>query len=444
LRCRDRLSQRYRSLGLLLASAALLMAGPALANDKSLQPGLSGDWNGRRTELKDQGWQFQVKGIFEGAYNPTGGDRHAATGAGEIDFAALADLGKLIGDDGGSLEIKITDRFGADLGAASGLDPLMQPQEIWGRGDIWRLTQLSFAQDLFDKKLNLEFGRLNPGSDFDVFACNFENLSFCGSAPGNIDGKYWFNSPVSQWGGRIKVSAADTFDLEAGLYQINQVNLKRGFSFDFGGGSGVLVPFEAEWKPKLFAGLPGDYQIGGWYSNMVAADVYYDINGDPLAVTGLPALEAPGRSGFFLSARQQVTGTAPPADAPAGTNGQGLTLFFNYTRSDSRTSMLDSQFALGAIYKGLLPGRADDEIALAFGGTHVNDRVAQGQILHNAIGLSPFEPVQHTEYVTELDYRWMIAHGAELSPNLQWIANPGGIRAKADALVLGLKATATL
>jgi porin len=52
--------------------------------------------------------------------------------------------------------------------------------------------------------------------------------------------------------------------------------------------------------------------------------------------------------------------------------------------------------------------------------------------------------VQHTEYVTELDYRWMIGPGTALAPNLQFIANPGGVKTKANALVLGLKASAAL
>jgi porin len=425
-------------------AAALLASSAAFANDASFQPGLTGDWNGTRTDLKNQGWQFQVKGIFEGAWNPSGGDHQSATGANELDFMALADLGRLIGDDGGSIEANITKRFGANLVNVAGLNTLMHAQEIWGRGNIWRLTQLSFAQDLFNKKINIEFGRINPGTDFDVIPCNFENLSFCGSQPGNVDGDYWFNSPVSQWGGRIKANVSDTVDLEAGLYQINPVNLKHGFSFDFSGGQGELIPFELEWKPSFVAGLPGDYQIGGWHSSMQAFDVFYDINHAPLAVTGSPPLMDHGRDGFFLDARQQITGEAPPKDAPAGTPGKGLTLFVKYLQSDRDTSMMDKQFAVGAIYKGAIPSRADDEIALAFGATHINDRLAGGEQLHNAAGLSPAQPVQHTEYVTELDYRAMIAQGAELLPNLQYVVDPGGVSARKDVLILGLKAEISL
>lgn len=431
--------------GLLLGCAAALFAGgAAFANDTSFQPGLTGDWNGTRTELKNQGWQFQVKGTFEGAWNPSGGDHQSAAGAGELDFEALADLGKLIGDDGGSIEANITKRFGANLVDTAGLNSLMQVQEIYGRGDIWRLTQLSFAQDIFNKAINIEFGRMNPGSDFDVIPCNFENLTFCGSTPGNVDGDYWFNHPVSQWGARIKANVGDTVDLEVGLYQINPKNLVHGFSLDFSGGQGELIPFELEWKPSLVAGLPGDYQIGGWHSSMQAADVFYDVNHDPLAVSGLPALMDHGRDGFFLDARQQITGEAPPKDAPGGSYGKGLTLFAKYMQSDRRTSLMDRQFAVGATYKGAIPSRADDEIALAFGGTDINNRVSDGERLQNAAGLVPPRPVQHTEYVTELDYRAIVAQGAELTPNLQYIVDPGGVSARKDVFVLGLKAVLSL
>lgn len=430
--------------GILLGCmAALLASSAALANDASFQPGLTGDWNGARTDLKNEGWQFQVKGTFEGAWNPSGGDHQSATGANELDFEALADLGKLIGDDGGSIEANITKRFGANLANTAELHTLMQPQEIWGRGNLWRLSQLSFEQKMFNKKISIEFGRMNPDSDFDVIPCNFENLTFCGSTPGNVDGDYWFNHPVSQWGARLKGNVSDTVDLAVGIYQINPKNLAHGFNFDFSGGQGELIPFELEWKPSV-SGLPGDYQIGGWHSSMEAPDVFYDVNRDPLLVTGLPALMDHGRDGFFMDARQQITGEAPPKDAPPGSYGKGLTLFVKYMQSDRRTSLKDKQFAVGATYKGALPSRPNDEIALAFGGTHVNGRVADDEEAYNAAGLLPPQFVQHTEYTTELDYRAIVAKGAELSPNIQYIVDPGGVSARKDVVVLGLKAVLRL
>src|SRR6185437_9352554 len=94
------------SLSCASSFAILLLGGAVLAHDQSLQPGVTGDWDGMRSQWQDQGWQFQGKTVFEGGFNPSGGAKEAATGAGELDVAALADLGKLIGDDGGSLEAK--------------------------------------------------------------------------------------------------------------------------------------------------------------------------------------------------------------------------------------------------------------------------------------------------------------------------------------------------
>lgn len=426
-----------------LALAMLLSGTCAYAADESFQPGITGDWNGLRTQLQDQGWEFEAKGVWEGAWNPGGGNHQSAAGAGELDFGAIADLGKLMGDDGGKFEVLITDRFGANLVDVAGLHTLMQVQEIFGRGDIWRLSDLSLSQDMLDKKVNLLIGRLDPGSDFDIFACNYENLGFCGSPPGNVDGEYWFNHPVSQWGARLKVNATKDVALSAGVYQVNPRNLTDGFSFDFSGGTGALIPFEADWKPKLIAGLPGEYQIGGWIGTSNGRDAFTDIHGDPLALTGLPGRIDDSRSGFFLSAKQQITGEAPPKDAPPGTNGKGLTLFLNYMQSDRRTSFLDRQFAIGAAYKGFMPSRGKDEIAVAFGTTHVNGRVADGEALQNAAGFPP-QPVQHTEYVTEFDYRAAVVQGATLTPNLQWIADPGGVSGRADVVVLGLKTDISL
>jgi porin len=425
------------------AAVTLLAAGEARANNKAFLPGFTGDWAGTRTDLQNQGWQFQIRGIAESAYDPVGEPAQAAAGAGEIDFGVLADLGEVIGDDGGSLEAKITDRFGANLVKVAGLNTLMQVQEIWGRGDIWRLTQLSFAQDLFGKLLNIELGRLNPGGDFDVFACNFQNLTFCGAEPGNIDGDYWYNFPVSQWGARLQANLTKTIDAEGGIYQVNSENLKRGFTFDFSSNKGLLFPFKGEWKPEFF-GLPGDYQIGGWYSTVNAPDVFYDVNYQPAAVTGSQPLLDHGRSGFFFSVRQQATGDPPPKDAPVGTNGHGLTAFLSYTHSDHSTSMMDMQFRVGATYKGAIPDRPDDELGLAFGTTHINGRLATGEALHDAVALPPFMPVQHTEYATELDYRIILVPGADLSPNVQYVADPGGVGSRDNIVVLGLRAALTM
>jgi len=408
-----------------LAAAALALAGPAAAasqDDPEPAFGITGDWGGLRQGLYDQGWSFQLKEKAEAGYAADGGARHALEAAGELRLGVTADLGRLAGLDGGSAHLMLTERHGSGLAAGAGLDPLQPFLEVHGRGDIWRLTQLWYGQSLAGGRLDLKLGRMNPGSDFDAFACDFQNLTFCGSPPGNLAGSYWYNWPVSQWGGRLKLKLGKSGDLEGGVYQVNPRNLAHGFDLSLGGGKGVLVPVEAAWTPRL-GGLPGTWRIGAWYSDVKAPDVLLDVDRAPRAVTGAPPLVRQGRYGVWLGIEQQVTGEA---------GGRGLTLFLNVTQADRRTSDVDRQIAGGLAWQGLVPGRPKDAVALAFGATHFNGRAAQAE------RLSGQAPVQHTEYAAELDYRLKPASGVAVTPNLQYVRRLGG-RAGRHALVLGMK-----
>ena len=69
--------------------------------------------------------------------------------------------------------------------------------------------------------LDWKVGRLGVGEDFASFACDFQNLTFCGSDPGNLVGNYIFNWPVSQWATRLKVALDDFGYVQIGAYDIN-------------------------------------------------------------------------------------------------------------------------------------------------------------------------------------------------------------------------------
>ena len=83
------------------------------------------------------------------------------------------------------------------------------------------LTQLWYDQNYFDGALDWKVGRLTVGEDFASFDCDFMNLTFCGSQPGNIVGDYWYNWPVSQWATRLKVNLPAATYAQVGVYQQN-------------------------------------------------------------------------------------------------------------------------------------------------------------------------------------------------------------------------------
>jgi porin len=396
-------------------------------------PGLFGDWRNSRTWLGARGVDVSARYASETAYNPTGGRRQAITETGQFDMGAKVDMGKLVGLEGGTLQATLTWRRGDNLSDVAGLGTLQQVQEVYGRGQTVRVTELWYEQKLGDA-VEVKLGRTNPGSDFAVFSCHFQNLTFCGAQPGNLVGDYWQNWPVGQWGARLHVDVRRGVYIQAGVYEVNPLNLKNNFFVArWHGATGVLIPFEAGWTHGGDGGHVGSYKVGGWYTTANGSDVYRDINRRPIAITGLAPLEHSGRYGGYVSVQQQITGTSKD-----GKSLDGLGVFANFTQTDRATAVTDNQAVVGMFYKGLATWLPGDVLGVAFGRTNVNGRAA------DADRLTPGKPVRDAEYAAELYYSVTPLPWLELQPNVQWIHHPGGVRSAEEVVVLGLKGAITL
>jgi porin len=396
-------------------------------------PGLFGDWRKTRTWLGQRGVEVSARYASESAWNVTGGKKEKVTETGQFDVGAKFDLDTLVGIDGGTVQATVTWRRGRNLSDDAGLNTLQQVQEVYGRGQTVRVTELWYQQKLGDK-VEVKLGRTNPGADFAVFSCHFMNLTFCGAQPGNLVGDYWTNWPIAQWAGILHADVGHGTYLQIGGYVENPNDLKNSFFIArFRGANGVLIPVEAGWTRGLDGGHVGSYKIGGWYSTTKGDDVLLDINRRPMVITGLAPLQHSGRYGVFGSMQQQITGTSKDGKALTG-----LGVFANVTQADRATSVTDNQVALGVFYKGLLPGVSGDVLGLAVGRTNVNGRAAQADTL------VPGTPVRDAEYAAELYYSITPVPWLELQPNVQLIHHPGGVKTLSDVGVLGLKAAITL
>jgi porin len=423
---------------LVVLTLALASAG-AYADEGSPNQGVLGDWGGLRTQLYQKGVDFQLGFTTEAAYNTQGGDNKLLRNADQFVFGATFDTNKLFGWQGGKFQMTITDRNGQNLSADANLGTLMQVQEIFGRGNTFRWTQFWYDQLLFDNAVDIKLGRMGVGEDFMSFSCYFQNLSFCGSLPGNIVST-WYNWPVSQWATRLKVNVTPEWYAQVGAYQINPNYIQTSDVFKLNNPSGTigaLIPVEVGWTPKLFsAALPGAYRVGYWYDSSNQPNVFLAANGNPLVLSpGVPALMESSESGWYLMAQQQVT-------TVRGDAARGLTLFANFVQADRNTATIDQLITVGLFYTGPFDARPQDDVGFAVGRTHVNNNVAQGQELQNANGLGPVA-VQTSEYPVELYYTYNATKWLMLRPNVQYIHHPGGTSENTNVVVLGLKASVT-
>ena len=419
-------------LGAVMFGICALVRADELGSDRFLL----GDWAGLRTRLHERGVDFLLHYFSEPAYNLSGGDKRLLRYADQFTADATFDLDKLFSWPRAIFKITLTYRNGSSLSAEANLHTLMEVQEVYGRGDILRLTELSYEQVLLDGFLDVKLGRLGVGGSFDSWSCQFMNLSFCGTLPGNIVST-WYNWPVSQWGARLRLRFSQDLRFEAGIYQINPRNLEDGTTLSFSGGIGAMIPVELDWSPRFgSAQLPGTYRIGAWYDTSSQPDVFLAVNGEPLVLNpGVPALMHDGESGVYLNAQQQLTG--------ASANSRGLSVFFNWVEADHTTATITELLSLGMFYAGPFGARRQDTLGLAVGRTRVNPRVAEGQRLQNSTGASAPVPVQSAEYPVELFYNIQFTPWLSVSPLVQYVIHPGGTSGYPDVVVVGANIAVT-
>jgi porin len=395
-------------------------------------PWLLGDWNGVRTNLRSAGVDFQFGYVGETAGNAAGGVRRQMAYADQWAAGATLDLGRLGAIRDATVQVTFTDRNGSNLSDDAGLGTLQEVQEIYGRGQTARLTRFWYNQKFADGLVEWKIGRMPFSEDFAAFACDFQNLTFCGAPAGNIVTSYIYNWPISQWATRLKFNFADIGYFQFAAFDQNPkyLGLQQALlPVFFAGSTGVLVPAEFAWLPR-FGGLQGSYKFGGWYDTSLAADALRTDNG------GAALAQTSGRYGAYINFLQQVTYT----DAANG-GGGCLSLFFNATAADRRTAVVDAQFAGGLMYTGLFATRPNDDIGVAVGKTHVNSRVSWFEMSQYLAGSGP-APTRRSEYAFEAYYTWRPRSGLEIRPNIQYVIGSGGVAPGADALVFGLKTVA--
>lgn len=99
-----------------------------------------------------------------------------------------------------------------------------------------------------------------------------------------------------------------------------------------------------------------------------------------------------------------------------------LTLFARYGERDRDVYAVNQAWSAGGQYQGLIPGRKDDVLGLAYGQVKAAGAVADAQ-----------------EKLTEVYYNYKVSDQIEISPVVQYLVNPAGISASDDVVALALR-----
>ena len=400
----------------LVPMLAMTTANAASAFDPNGQY-LLGDWDGQRSELAQNGVKFEANIIADAAYLAEGGrdEGEDPRVASQLWLGTQLDMERLAGWDNTTVRAVMTARQGqsTSIEELQGEVPHMaNVQGAYGRGNQKsRLSELSIEKKFPEQGLSIKAGRLGLGMDFNVMACDFQSTAFCAAQMGKWQGNIWMNTPVSQWGARVKQQLTPELTAQVGVYEYNPENAleRHGWNLDTDQADGVTIPAEVVWTPKL-NGLAGSYRVGGMYNTADELKNQKDV-----ANPG----DAKNRTfASWLAIEQQLSST--------GSGRQGLHSFANFTWHDRITNKVDNTQQIGLKYIGLVPSQPQDVLGFAVNRVHVNDRIQQPA--YNA----------SAEYNLELNYSYNPTPWLMLRPNLQYVINPGSTNNVDDGVVLGL------
>jgi len=396
----------------MLVSATLLLV---LVNfSQADQETLTNGFSGLNNRLADSGIEigFGTTNIYQA--NVKGGvSTHNRKGrhTGSYDLELVADLQKLLGFETGTILVHLeggrTDEEGIDplsVGSVFGVNA-----DAIGNDNIL-VKQLYYEGPVVSDNITIMIGKIDFTGVFDCSAyADDECTQFLNAA--FVDNP---TIPFPQYslGVALTWNVTDSWYIMGGVADAQADGRETGFRTAFHKEDYFFYALETGVTSELNSvngPMPGTYRVGLWNDPQ------------PKAYTG-SSKNYRDDIGIYTSCEQMLyKETGDPEDS------QGLGAFFRYGYAPSKRNDITNFFSVGFQYQGLLSGRDDDVLGVGF---------AQGFFADTAASAYP----EDYESALEVYYNAQVTPWLNISPSLQYVANPGGVKAVSDAVVLGVRA----
>lgn len=412
-------------------------AKPSANLNTSIQGSLGpyGDPGGLRSFLLGKGVSYSLTYIGESFGNATGGSRRGGIYEGRLDFQFDADLEKLMGWQGATFHTNLYQIHGTGLSryyvnnfiTVSAIEALPSS----------RLYELWLDQKLFDGQLSLKVGQIAADTEF---AVSQTGTLFINSTFG------WPNimAVVIPSGGPIYPLAVpavraryvpnQNFSLQIGVFDGDPAGPPRidndpdpqrrnRTGTNFRTNDPALVIAEAAYAYNIAKGDPGEpgtVTLGGWYHFGRSNSLRFDTAGGRLADVASTSIARRfrGDSGIYGIIDQTIY--REPDD-----QNDGASVFLRMSGSPTDRNLLDFYVDAGIAYKGLLPGRSDDTVGVAYALSRIS-RSARGFDTDSIFLTGIASPRRSSEAVIEATYQAVLGPGVTLQPDFQYVFRPSG------------------
>jgi len=368
---------------------------------------LTGDWGGARTDLEAQGFRFSLFYIHYFGHKGVGGldPRSRGRQSGSVDLFGQFDFQKMGVVRGGEALLHIKNNWSRNINPEVGAlgDPI---DDADGNHAVY-IDQLWYQQSSPSRKLQVRLGYLDQQTilDRNVFA-NIEDRQFMSTF---LDNNNAIIPLAIGPGAAVFYNAADwlSFVVTASDAKSRPPDFSFATAFD----GEYFTYFETDLKARIGSSngpLTGNYRFG------------FFLDPRDRMVFGSDRI-VKRNEGFYVSFDQMLYGE------PSG-DDQGFGAFFRYGQRPSNVNRIARFWSAGAQYKGLI-SRADQH-TIGFG-------------MYSAIGSHIYrdevDPEFDRETAYELYYAFPLTPAIVLSPGVQYVDQPGGLKTRDSVVVFALR-----
>lgn len=364
---------------------------------------LLGDWGGMRPFLEERGLTYELIYTAELFRNITGGQKTGGKYRGDISLYLELDTETAGWWDDGTFFMHLQEEHG--YGITNGYVGDFQVLSNIDADDYKQISELWYLHRFWDDRLWIKLGKQEANADFAFVDFGGE---FLHSSPGFSPTIPLATYPDQDWGVVVGVEPVEWFSMNVGVYQ-GRPNGGRSISHTLDNLYGPMILVEPAFHYQL-GDRPGHFRMGGWWNGDRFDE--FDRN-NPVPGTF-------GESyGWYLTWDQEIWSEESGSEE----DEQGIGVFVQYGFAPEDRSEANHYIGGGVQWIGAIPSR--DEDILGLGVFHV--------IFSEEAGFA-----QDGETACELFYKIQATGWMSLKPELQYIANPGGV-GNDDALALGLR-----
>jgi len=375
------------------------------------------DWGGLKTDLESAGITLSLSYQHVLQVNMHGGlqTRNGHDIGGSYILGMELDLEKMLDLQGATFFMETKGTYGGDANDFDRrkIGGLFNTNQIADTDEWIFVNKWWYRQRLHDDRVEFRLGVIESFKDL------FDVNKVAGSDEDQFTNRLLVGNPTiphaNAMGAYLNVWPTDSLYVRAMVVDPERSSRTTGFDTGLHGNANVRAFGELGLVPQFDSPngkLLGHYRFGTWY--------------DPVEKTEFRRFGRRTDSsdmGFYFGFDQVWwKENSDPKDK------QGLSIFGRYGVAHGDVNRFEQFWSFGGQITGLIEGRDDDRLGFGFA------QAIQSDEFHDNI-----RPRANRETVYEVYYAYQVSPWCVITPDLQFITNPGGDKDGRDAFVAGLR-----